>query len=87
MSDRTQWNDGALQGQKGIPTFADRSKFCGELGLELHFRLMNYCSVFQAEIFAVLKAIETIADGFALDLESYMIFISNQVALGDITSV
>ena len=59
-------------GQRDIPIFTDRSNlgdctgaevFCRELGLELHFRLNDGCSVFHAEIFAVLKAIEAIVGG------------------------
>ena len=34
--------------------------FCRELDLELHFRLNDDCSVFQADIFAILKAFEAI---------------------------
>ena len=65
IPESAQWNGGALQRQRGIPIFTDGSKlgggtgagvFCREFGLELHFRLTNNCRVFQAEIFAILKA-------------------------------
>ena len=49
-----------------------------ELDLELHFRLNDDCSVFQAKIFAILKATEAIAGGPASDSESNMIFIDSQ---------
>ena len=64
---RAQWNGGLHQGQRGIPIFTDESKldrsagagvFYRELGLELHIRWNDDCSVFQEEIFAILKAIE-----------------------------
>ena len=67
MNITAQWNSEVLQGQSGIPIFTDGSRlgggtivvvFCRELSLELHFRLKNDCSVLQAEIFAILKAIE-----------------------------
>ena len=59
IQEQAQWNGGVLQGQRGIPIFTDGSKLggstgagvsCGELGLELHIRLNDDCSVFQAEI-------------------------------------
>ena len=37
--------------------------------------LSDDCSVFQAEIFAILKAIEAIAGGPTSESESYMIFV------------
>ena len=57
IPERAQW---------GIPIFTDGSKlgedtgaaaFRRELGIELHVRLYEDCSMFQAEIFAILKAI------------------------------
>ena len=60
---------------------------CRELGLELHFRLNDNCSVFQAKIFTILKAIEAIASGPALYSESYVIFVYSQVALRTTASV
>ena len=51
--------------------------FCSKLGLELHFRLNDDCSVFQAKIFTILKAIEVLAGGPVSDSESYMIFIDS----------
>ena len=39
------------------------------------------CSVFQAEIFSILKAVEAIADGPTSYSESYMIFVDNQAAI------
>ena len=48
----------------------DAEVFCRELGPELHFRLNDDCSMFQAEIFAILKAIKAIAGALALDSES-----------------
>ena len=53
----------------------------------LTFRLSNDCSVFQAKIFAILKAIEVIAYGSTSDSESYMIFMDIQAALRVIASV
>ena len=69
---RAQWNGGVLQGQRFISIFTDGSKlgagvFCRELGLELHFRLNDVCSVFQAKILAIFKAIEA-GFGILLDL-------------------
>ena len=67
IPERAQWNSGILQGLRGIPIFTDGSKlaedtdagvFCRELGPELHFRLSGDCSVFQAEIFAILARFE-----------------------------
>ena len=63
-------------GQRGIPIFTDLSKLggstglrisCSKLGLELHFMLNDDCRVFQAEIFAILKAIEAIYVGLTSD--------------------
>ena len=61
--------------------------FCRELSLILHFRLNNDCSVFQTEIFTILKAIEVIAGGPTWDLESYIIFVDSQSDLRAIASV
>ena len=61
--------------------------FCRELGLELHFRLNDECSVFQAEIFTILKAIVATAGGPTSDSESYMISVDCQAALRVITSI
>ena len=67
---------GVHQRQTGILIFTDRITvgrgtgarvFCRELGFELHFMLKNNCSVFQTEIFAILKAVEAIAGGPASD--------------------
>ena len=67
IPEREQWNGGVLQEQRGITIFTDGSKlggdtaaavFCKELGLELYFRLNDDCRAFQAEIFAILRAIE-----------------------------
>ena len=79
---RAQWNGGVLQGQRFISIFTDGSKlgagvFCRELRLELPFQLDDDCSMFQAKIFAILKAIEAIAGGPASDSESYVIFVES----------
>ena len=44
-----------------MPIFTDAC--CRELSLELYFRLDDNCSVFQVEIFVMLKANEAIAGG------------------------
>ena len=49
--------------------------------------LNDDCSVFQAEIFAILKSIEAIASGQASDSEYYMIYVDSQAALRAIASV
>ena len=86
IPERSQWNDGVLQEQRGISIFTDGSKlggsigavvFCRELRLELPFQLDDDCSMFQAKIFAILKAIEAIAGGPASDSESYVIFVES----------
>ena len=48
----------------------------------MEFRLNDDCSKSQAEIFAILKAIEAIAGGPTSDSVSYMIFVDSQAALG-----
>ena len=51
--------------------------FCRELGFELHFRLNDDCGVFQAKIYAILKATEAKAGGPASDSETYMIYVDS----------
>ena len=74
----------------GAEIFTDESKldrsagagvFCRKLGLELHFRLNDDCSVFQSEIFAILKAIEATVGGPTSYSKSYMIFVDSQAAI------
>ena len=64
MLDRAQWNIGLIQEQSGIQIFTDGSNvgggsgatvFCRKLGLELYFRLKDKCSVYQADIIAILN--------------------------------
>ena len=66
IPERAQWNGGVLQGQRGKLIFTDGTKLSGgtctevcvrRLGLELHFKLNDDCSVFKAEVLAILKAI------------------------------
>ena len=97
IPERAQWNGGILQGQRrSIFIFTDGSKlgvgtgagvFCRELSFEHHFRLTDDCRVLQAEIFAILKTIETIACPSTLDLGSHMIFVDSQGFLREIASV
>ena len=61
--------------------------FCRELGLELKFRLNNDCSMFQAEIFAILKAIKAIAGGHTSNSESDMIYVDSQAPLRTFAAV
>ena len=90
VPERAQWNGGVLQGQRVIPIFTDGCKlrggtdagvFCWKLGRELHFRVNDDCSVFQAEIFAILKSIDVVAGGPTSDSESYMIFVESSCPL------
>ena len=96
IPERAQWNGGVPQGQRGMPIFTDGSKlgggtgarvFCRQLGLELHFRWNDDCSMFQEEVFAVLKTIEAIAGSLTSDSESYMIFVDSHAVLWAIASV
>ena len=94
IQEKAQWNGGIRQGQRGVTIFTYGSMlggctgvFCRELGLELHFRLNDDCSVFKAEILAILKAIEAIAGDTVSDSESYIIFFDSQAALKAIASV
>ena len=61
--------------------------FCGELSLELHFRLNDDCSMFQSKIFAILKAIEAIDGDPTSDSWFYVIFVDSLAALRAIASV
>ena len=67
VPDRALWIGEILQGQKSITVFTNASKFgggtgagvfCSVLGLEFHFRKKDDRSMFQAEFFEILKAIE-----------------------------
>ena len=91
IPDRALWNDGILQGQTRIPIFTGGSKLdggtaagvlCRDLGFELHFRLKDDCCMLQAEIFAILKAFETVV--CRPTSESFMIFVYNQFALREL---
>ena len=75
--ERTQLNGGVLQGQSAIPIFTDGSKFGGGTcaGFSVGDSVLN--SLFQAEIFAILKTIEAIAGDHNSNLESYMIFVDS----------
>ena len=90
IPERAQWNGGVCKGQRCIFIFIDGSKlggstgaevFCRELCLELNFRLNNDYSVFQSDIFAILRAIKAISGGHALNSESYVNFVDSQDAL------
>ena len=83
IPNRAQWNGGVgiVQLHSDIPIFTDGSKvgegtgagvFCSKFNIELHFRLKDDCSVFQAKIFAILKT-----SGPASNSESYMIFVDS----------
>ena len=54
--------------------------FFVELGLELHRRVRDNCRM-RSEIFVILKAIETIADRYTSDSESYMSYVHSHAAL------
>ncbi|XP_037941860.1 uncharacterized protein LOC119674776 [Teleopsis dalmanni] len=63
------WKKGMVPKCNTINVFTDGSKmevgvgagiYCAELSIRMPFKLPNYCSVFQAEVFAVKKAAELV---------------------------
>ena len=69
ISSREDWECNRVQNTQDIEIFTDGSKmetgtgagiYCHSLQIEQSFRLPNDCSIFQAEIFAIHKALEHI---------------------------
>lgn len=96
MMDRSEWEDGVPQSLSGVLIYTDGSKmetgsgagiFCEELHLSMSIRLHDDCSVFQAEVAAIVKAACVVRDLRMHLSDEYVICSDSKAAINAVRSV